>query len=363
MTMNTKAFINLLQCGLWGRKADCSLFTKDTNWETILEMAKQQAVIAITFDGLTMLAEEKWPPEEFRMKWLALVVNIEQQNERVNREVANIFQMTHKEQLHAILLKGQGTATFYQQPLHRQSGDIDLFFPNAFEKSNQLFRNQGCEVANETDKHVDINWNSVLVENHHKMTHWYNQEVDQKIQEVINQWSEWTPTKRTIQQTEADIPHPLLNIFYTFLHAYHHFLLMGVGLRQLCDLAILVNYYRDEVDWDLLLHAAESCGYERGIQSFYYVMVKYIGLRPVIWNGKELFCRYGLDQRGERFFADCIRGGNFGFYGKYHTKKKKSSKTKQLIAIGHAVKRSLQVYHYYPQEIRSFLWTRLKQMT
>ena len=44
------------------------------------------------------------------------------------------------------------------------------------------------------------------------------------------------------------VPPAQFNIFYVFYHAFHHFMTSGLGLRQLCDLAILLHAYHDRID-------------------------------------------------------------------------------------------------------------------
>ena len=39
------------------------------------------------------------------------------------------------------------------------------------------------------------------------------------------------------------------HLLYLILHALKHFLYSGFGIRQVCDIALFSERYRDEIDW------------------------------------------------------------------------------------------------------------------
>ena len=56
----------------------------------------------------------------------------------------------------------------------------------------------------------------------------------------------------TIGGETVQVLEPTLMVLHIFVHFYAHLLVLGVGLRQLVDLTVCLNAYRQEIDWHLL---------------------------------------------------------------------------------------------------------------
>ena len=81
------AFFSLVRSGLWGTPADRQLFrsVSPDDWETVYRMANSQALLALTFDGISSLPAELRPPRALYLKWAARTAQIEQANKRLNQ--------------------------------------------------------------------------------------------------------------------------------------------------------------------------------------------------------------------------------------------------------------------------------------
>ena len=51
---------------------------------------------------------------------------------------------------------------------------------------------------------------------------------------------------------------PTDHLLYLFCHAYKHLLHSGIGIRQVCDMALLSEKYRAEIDWSYIREACDS---------------------------------------------------------------------------------------------------------
>lgn len=124
-----RPFFSLVRSGLWGTAADASLFQSVTpdDWQELYRMAQSQALLALTFDGISTLPAELRPPRTLYLQWAANTARIEQANARLNRMVTELQSLYTGAGLHPVLLKGQGIAANYRNPLHRQCGDIDIY--------------------------------------------------------------------------------------------------------------------------------------------------------------------------------------------------------------------------------------------
>src|SRR5690554_5075943 len=127
MNRTEQQFFALLRSGLWNTPVDASLFSSDTEWPKILKMATMQTVNGTIFDGISNLPADAQPPVEVMRRLYQTVVRIEQSHAVLNDRLTRLVSMFQAEGINAILLKGQGMARYYPNPLRRQCGDIDLY--------------------------------------------------------------------------------------------------------------------------------------------------------------------------------------------------------------------------------------------
>ena len=113
-------FFELLRIGLWNKKPDTDLPKLNTaQWEKIYTWAQQQTVEGILFESFALLSENNLPPREIRIKWAVRVDQIERYNKQMNKLISSQYQNFISLHLKPILLKGQGVANCYQNPLRR----------------------------------------------------------------------------------------------------------------------------------------------------------------------------------------------------------------------------------------------------
>ena len=154
MTPIQKQFFALVQSGLWGTPVDTTLFNIQTDWAQLYQSAKVQALLGITFDGMQTLPQELRPKRELYLKWCNALLQIEENNHILNQEIAKVYTLYRANQIEPVLLKGQGVAQNYRNPLHRQCGDIDLYIgPKNYEKANKLLRTESTgELSRESTR-------------------------------------------------------------------------------------------------------------------------------------------------------------------------------------------------------------------
>lgn len=88
-----RTFLTLVRSGLWNTPVDPTPFSSmnSADWEEIYQLARTQALLAITFDGVLSLPAELRPPRPLYLQWAAKVVQIEQSNLRLNEELPEVF--------------------------------------------------------------------------------------------------------------------------------------------------------------------------------------------------------------------------------------------------------------------------------
>jgi len=143
-------------------------------------------------------------------------------------------------------------------------------------------------------------------------------------------------------------------LVHLMVHAHHHLLTEGVGLRQLMDMALFLNNHYDELDLSLLHQHIIGIGHEKAFNAYMALLNKYLGLP------KEKI-PFELDLQ-DYVYADKImdevwRGGNFGHKNNLKGVKPgllHSLNTARLV-IGH----SIRFYRLAPAESRAYWWRKI----
>jgi hypothetical protein len=119
-------FFELIQISIG--KRDCfTVSPTDNDWKDLFEQTKRQALIGVLFSGVERLPERQRPPKNILIQWYALVQQIEETNKLLNKQVVAVCNKFKKVGFNTCILKGQGNALLYPNPLRRQSGDIDIW--------------------------------------------------------------------------------------------------------------------------------------------------------------------------------------------------------------------------------------------
>lgn len=305
----TARFFELLRSGLWDKPADISFFSDgNVDWEGIIRMAMEQAVAGVVFDGMGTLPADLRPSKARVMQWYAWVVRIEQANELLNRELAHLVAFYQSKGIQPVLLKGQGVASIYPHPEHRQCGDIDMYFGEHYKRAKELIATQHVEFGEEGEKHVEYTYNGVSVENHHYVVRLFNPRQNRICQRWINEW--WKEDKGILQVHGIDVqlPAPGFNAIYLLIHSLLHFIPEGVGLRQICDWTLTLKTYAHTIDKERLIREVRRLKLEDVFTTFGYIAVRYLGLPADCMP----FPTEKAQEAGEFLLKDTLEGGNFG---------------------------------------------------
>ena len=122
----TGLFFELLRSGI-GTGSELSATPTATQWEELFELSKRQTLVGIAFTGIEKLPAAQRPPKELLLKWYNHCQIIEKQNKVLNRQAVAVAKKFKEEGFGNIILKGQGIATLYPNPLRRTPGDIDIW--------------------------------------------------------------------------------------------------------------------------------------------------------------------------------------------------------------------------------------------
>lgn len=326
-------FFHLLRAGLWNKPADPALFaniTSDT-WNHIYQLSVQQALIGLVYDGMCSLPADLQPDRTLRLKWFMTVQRIEQTNIHLNNTLQQFSDEMDKLGIPFYLLKGQGQAAFYPNPLRRQSGDIDIYFSSgdAYRKACEWADKQGVDASHSV-KHISFTWQNAVLEFHDDLSEMHYPIANLRIRNHMRECqAENGDGSVSVGNIEVNTLSPEANLVYMMLHIFSHLITGGIGLRQFCDWARYASYHKQNINRRRLRTLLDNTGLRRFANAFAFILTEHMGLLP-----EQMPYEYKPDTMSAWLYADIMEGGNFGTHhrgkerprgkwlGKWHTAKK-----------------------------------------
>ena len=101
----------------------------------------------------------------------------------------------------------------------------------------------------------------------------------------------------------------MYHLVYVFMHLYFHLITSGVGIRQLCDMAVLLKRGEQEgIDWLRVIRIVDTLGCLKAFRAVLACCVEALGLSvevPVVLRDSDY-------RWGRLIYRRIMRGGNFG---------------------------------------------------
>ncbi len=281
-TKAISSFFTLLRSGLWEREIDepSDFPLTESEWNTVYQMAIHQTVVGVVYRGILQLPDHLLPPDGVLIRWVAHMDAIERRNRRMNAVVNELCGVFSDKGIRAVLQKGQGIASLYVSPLMRECGDIDLYFPSAQERrqADEWVKQQGIKLNKGADGSVHYEWKGVTVEHHRRLFDLYNPFIQGYLGKLERQYGFDQTEVPPGSHVSLTVASPQLNLLMLNAHILKHALGLGVGLRQLCDIARAYHAWHDQVNQSELTAMYAKAGIAKWSQLLHRVLVDYLGL-------------------------------------------------------------------------------------
>ena len=324
MDRTLQALFALLRAGLWGKcdGAMASAFPLSAQeWKRVYETACQQTVAGIAFRGLDWLPDGAEPPMGLMAKWMARVDRIERGNEAMNKAVARLYWHFSAHGIEAVLQKGQGVAMMYPDPLLRESGDIDLYFPGHDGASDPLEGIAGAVRERHPDGSWVYNLGGIVIEHHGELLDIQRPRCRRYAENLI---AEKGYEKVVLGNgAEVTVPAPEVNLLLLSSHILKHALGVGIGLRQICDYAVAKRYYERRVNEEGMRKVWRMTGLEK----WQGLLEGFVGTFLCHTERSE----ESLDKKKTGVLLDIVlKGGNFGVYSEDRAKASRARWSRKL---------------------------------
>lgn len=304
-----KLFLQLLQVSMGCREALECIPTNE-QWMAIYHQAERQLLEGIVYTALERLPREQQPKGDFPIAWFVQTEQIRQANLELNHYVEKVMHELDTDGMPAVLLKGQGIAQCYPDPLLRHPGDIDLWVNRSMNEIVDYAHRKGVKVTEEGFIHLSYYYfEQVLVELHFTpsfvLTPWRNRYLRRyDAAQFPRQAAHRTTLPGTT--TPVAVPTPDFNIVFLILHLQRHFFFDGVALKQFVDIYYLLRHtHFTAEERQHVLHQFSRLGMKRFVRATMYVMHSIFGLE------EEKLLLPPHQALGELLLTDIYYAGHF----------------------------------------------------
>lgn len=320
-----KLFFELIRVAI-GNQVCLSHTPSADEWGELYAIAKKQSLVGICFAGVQRLQKQRQcPPEGLYLQWMGMVAKIQQRNEVLNRQCAELGERLQVKGYRYAILKGQGIASLYKVKSEgltvndlsalRQSGDIDvLMWKDGLSlkenrKAVMAFARGLDSEASGSEHHVHAHiFPDTEVELHFEPSYfcypWANRRFRQWCEEHREDmvWCE---------ELGCMIPNTEYNIVFLLSHIFRHYVSEGVGMRQMMDyyfvLQAKVKVDRLKVNDDLL-SLLDSFNMKKFVSAVMWVLGKVFGM-----DHEYMICEPN-ERLGKKLLEHIMQGGNFGHH-------------------------------------------------
>ena len=330
MTSSETQYFALLRSALWDTPV---AIEGPIEWDAVMRLAKHHANTALLCGVASRMTGDNRPAADLLGKMQASMRNNLLGQMRLKQILVSAVLLLREHDIEPVLLKGFGLAMLYPNPSLRQFGDIDLYVGlDDFHEACRLLRtlpggyNWGEEV--DSGHHYNIEFGQYPMEIHRVSADMDDPKVA-KIYAAIERDGLRSHTQRVdYEGLEVSIPSKEFMVFYTFYHAWHHFLTSGVGWRQISDIAMTLHAYHGQLDLDKLKQWLGSMHLMKPWQTFGYLMVEQLGLPEAEMPFYDAQCR----RTAQRLYRKVMEVGNF----KRHSRFKQRRPTSRLMRWMHS---------------------------
>jgi hypothetical protein len=194
-------------------------------WAQLFRFAHSQGVTGLFIDGVAQ--GEMRPDDELWAKWIAHLLYLE----RANRYIAIRGEAWVKRLgdvgISASVFKGSSVGAWYPEPLHRSHGDIDIVISEGWDNLVSVLSQEEWETyRSDEDEIILEEKHRLLVEFHRRWEYLYNPWANRRLQQ-------WCRNSKPLDNE--------LYLVCLILHIQRHFLTYGIGLKQVCDVALMLR--------------------------------------------------------------------------------------------------------------------------
>jgi hypothetical protein len=302
-------YFALLRAALWGTSVSVD---GEIDWEAVMQMAGFHSNNVLIADLASRMTDGNKPSPEMLAKMQSLMRNNMFHLMQLRQILASAVKILREHSIEPVVLKGFGLALLYPNPALRQIGDTDLFVGiTHFHEACTLLRtlpgsyNWGEEI--DIGRHYNIEFGNIPLEVHRVSADIEDAKLYPYYAAMEQEGLIDHPQRVEYDGLEISIPSKEFMVFFTFYHAWHHYLETGVGWRQLSDVTMALHSYHGKLDLDKLRQWLDTMCVMKPWKTFGYLLVEHLDLPEAEMPFYDVSCR----KRARKLYRQIMEEGNF----------------------------------------------------
>lgn len=359
MTSTEVQYFALLRTALWG----CPLaYEGAIDWPDVMKLAEHHATVILLCDVASRMNDGHQLDAEMLKKMKNLMRANLFFHMRLRQTMLQAVDMLREHDIEPVLLKGFSLSQLYPNPALRQFGDIDLFvglekFHEACAVLRAMPGSYNWGVILDSGRHFNIEFGEYSLEIHRVSSEVLEAEENAVYMELERQGLVENAEEVDLEGARLHIPSKDFMVFFTFYHAWHHFLTTGVGWRQLCDITMTLHAYHGQLNKDQLRRGLEAMRLMKPWQAFGCLLVRHLGLP----ESEMPFYSSRQRRRSRKLYNYIMAEGNFGRKEDFKKKRPKGYVLRKLHALACICIDFFRMFKVFPGVAFRELGTSMKQ--
>ncbi len=266
------------------------------NWEYIYDKSNEQNISGLLFPAIMKLDKKFLPSDELIRKWNNVMLVTMSVTSRRYNEFIRMCRIVNKNGIKMIGLKGCILRNIYPVPELRTMGDFDVLVDSKSMKDiTKIFKDNGYEIIN--DAFGIICKNSIAYwEIFDTMEEEFRIRPDKYDELFLN---------NCISKNDATFPEYTYFFAHMIVHMGKHYIREGAGIRNLCDAALFIKKYKDNIDFN---KAREICN-EQNYSNIYSYIINTVNK----WYGIDISGINNIEEKDcDLFMEYTLLNGIFG---------------------------------------------------
>ena len=308
--IGNSVFLAILHDAILGKHTSVPPLTRD-GMISALKLASEHYV-------LPLVLENVYADPQFASLGTALdhyrALSIREVGSQISRTASfvDLYQFLLSKLLSPCIVKGIVLRMLYPRPSFRPSVDEDLLIrPEEIQVYHQAMLDYGLQLVNPeediTQSH-EVAYQSIdkhLCIEVHKQPFPPESGAYGDLNTLFDGVHDRHMTV-TIYGQQFETLAPTDHLLYLICHAYKHFLHMGVGIRQVADMALFSNAYGEDIDWEHIYQACQSVHIETFTAALFQIAHKYLTMKAI----PDAFAAIETDEQA--LLEDILSGGLYG---------------------------------------------------
>ena len=271
--------------------------------KAVFELSASHNILPLVFKKMSEKYSENTVLKSYKKAALSLSMLQLLRTERF----LSLYRILSSRGVRAVCVKGITLRTLYSDGECRPSTDEDLLIES--EQLNLfcvLMREQGFIQRKRTDTEASfIDEKTSLVVEANTALFSVGGKPGEVLERLFKNSFENTATVN-IGNTEILTLSPQMNILYLVCHAFKHFIHSGFGIRQVCDIAVFLEKYKNEIDLDALKKSLSELSAANFFEALVNISAKELGFEN-LWS----LCKVKTSDETD-LIEDILRAGVYG---------------------------------------------------